>query len=238
MTRYIMRLDDACPKMDFLKWDRMEDLLDKYHIQPLVGVIPNCLDPDMDKYESKETAFLERVKRWGEKGWELALHGYTHVFETNEGGINPVHRRSEFAGHKLEIQQEKIRNGMDQLKQWKINPKVFIAPAHTFDENTLKAVKEIAGISIISDTVAIDSYYKYDMTFVPQQTGRARKLPFKLVTFCYHPNIMDEVMFNELEAFLESHNKEFVEFPIEETKRKLSLIDIALRKIYFLKKRD
>ena len=236
MTKYIMRLDDACPKMDFEKWDRMEGLLDKYNIRPVVGVIPNCQDPDMEKYHPDEDGFLERKDRWQKKGWELALHGYTHVFETNEGGINPVHQRSEFAGHSLEVQQEKIKKGMEKFKEWDISPKVFIAPAHTFDENTIKAVKEEAGISIFSDTVAVDSYNKYGVTFVPQQTGRARKLPFKKVTFCYHPNIMDEGQFEQLEEFFRVHQGEFIDFPTEESGRQLNLVDKFFSKLYFMRK--
>lgn len=47
---------------------------------------------------------------WKEKGWTPELHGYTHVFETNDGGINPVNRRSAFAGVSLE--REKKENGI------------------------------------------------------------------------------------------------------------------------------
>ena len=64
MAKYIMRLDDACQKMNLENWDRMERLLTKYDIKPLVGVIPNCKDPDMDKYDWDEPGFLERKERW------------------------------------------------------------------------------------------------------------------------------------------------------------------------------
>ena len=237
MTKYIMRLDDACPKMDFSKWDRIENILLNNKIKPLVGVIPNCQDPDMDKYAADESGFLERKNRWQRQGWELALHGYSHVFETMSGGINPVHQRSEFAGHPLLTQKEKIKKGMEQFAKWEISPRVFIAPAHTFDENTLVAVKECAGIDIISDTVARDVYAKYGMTFVPQQTGRARKLPFKVVTFCYHPNTMSDEDFMYLETFLKEHSNEFIDFPVEKSSRKQSVVDKFLSKLYFAKRK-
>lgn len=231
-----MRLDDACQKMDLEKWDRMESLLTKYNIRPVVGVIPNCKDPDMDKYDWDEPGFLERKNRWQKKGWELALHGYTHVFETNSGGINPVHQRSEFAGHPLEIQKEKIQKGLEQFRKWDINPKVFIAPAHTFDEVTLEAIKECSEIKFISDTVATDSYIKYGLTFVPQQTGRVRKLPFEKVTFCYHPNIMDDEAFMILEAFIKDNQSDFIDFPLEDSDRQLNIKDKFFSKLYFLRK--
>jgi len=236
MPKYIMRLDDACQKMNLENWDRMEALLTKYNIRPLVGVIPNCKDPDMDKYDWDLSGFLERKNRWQKKGWELALHGYSHVFETNSGGINPVHQRSEFAGHPFDVQREKIEKGMEQFKEWEINPRVFIAPAHTFDETTLEVVKECTDIKFISDTVAVDAYSKYGLTFVPQQTGRARKLPFKLVTFCYHPNIMDDEAFMYLEGFISEHQKDFIDFPLEKSDRSLSVLDKFFSKLYFLRK--
>ena len=138
MTRYIMRLDDACPKRDIAKWDRMETLLDKYGVKPLVGVIPDCKDPDMDYFTEDADFWTTRIASWQEKGWQLALHGYNHIFKTNCGGINPVNHRSEFAGLPYEEQKRMIADGVAILRSHGINPKVFFAPAHTFDENTIK----------------------------------------------------------------------------------------------------
>ena len=133
MAKYIIRLDDACPKRDIKKWDKIECLLDKYNIRPLVGIIPNCKDPDMEKYSEDSNFWIGRVKSWKEKNWTLALHGYEHVFVTEDAGINPVNKKSEFAGLSLEEQREKIRNGIEVLRKYGIEPNVFFAPAHTFD---------------------------------------------------------------------------------------------------------
>ena len=46
MLKFILRLDDACPTMNKSKWDRMEKLLDKYSIKPIVGIIPDNKDPE------------------------------------------------------------------------------------------------------------------------------------------------------------------------------------------------
>lgn len=231
MTRYLMRLDDACPKRDVIKWDRMEKLLDKYGVKPLVGIIPDCMDPYMSSYREDPDFWNVRVKEWQAKGWEMALHGFNHVFNTECGGINPVNKCSEFAGLPLERQKKMIAEGVALLRAHGINPKVFFAPAHTFDENTIKALQEESDIRIISDTPANKPYSRFGMTFVPQQSGRVRKLPFDIVTFCYHPNTMSENMFAQLEEFLKIYK--FDVFPMEQSERKLSLLDKLLMKVYY-----
>lgn len=236
MSKYILRLDDAAERMDIAKWNRVEILLDKYNIKPLVGVIPNCQDPMMKEYPI-DSSFWNKVNEWKNKGWIIALHGYNHVYCTNKGGINPVNNRSEFAGVPLEQQKEKVREGVKIFCKNGHNPQVFFAPSHTFDENTIKALKEESNIRIISDTVANKSYQQYGMTFVPQQSGQVRKLPFHLVTFCYHPNIMTEQDFFLLERFLTQNNKKFVNFPIEQSSRKMSVYDRILKKMYFARRR-
>lgn len=76
-----------------------------------------------------------------------------------------------------------IQHGVDVLKGHDIKPKVFFAPSHIFDENTLVALKEESDIRIISDTIANDVYFENDFYFIPKQSGRVRKLPFKVCTF-------------------------------------------------------
>lgn len=107
---YFIRLDDACEKRDIGKWNRMEELLDKYNIKPIVGIIPCCQDPDMEKY-AVDNEFWSRAKIWQKKGWHIAMHGFNHVFCSNSGGLNPVNYYSEFAGISIEEQRKKIRGG-------------------------------------------------------------------------------------------------------------------------------
>lgn len=230
---YLLRLDDASEYMDVNKWLKMEVLLDKYEIKPIYGIIPNNKDLELLKY-NKVDGFWNLMKKWENKGWTPALHGYNHVFETNEGGINPVNKKSEFAGVSLNRQKEKIRDGYEILKSNKIVPKIFFAPAHTFDTNTLNALKEESKIRIISDTIANDIYYKDEFYFIPQQSGYCRKLPFKMVTFCYHPNVMNDMDFFMLEKFIRDNKYQFIDFnKIILKKRRRVIIDEVLEKIYF-----
>lgn len=236
MSRFIMRLDDACEKRDIAKWDRMETLLDKYSVKPLVGVIPHCEDFAMEKY-LVDSEFWTRVLVWKNKGWSIALHGYNHVYTSACGGINPVNRRSEFAGESLLLQKEKIVNGVSIMRQHGIDPQVFFAPSHTFDKNTIVALMECSNIRVISDTIANKPYTRYGMTFVPQQSGCVRKLPFHTITFCYHPNMMDEEDFALLDTFLANNATRFVSFPMGSVYRKRSAFDKLLELLYMRRHR-
>lgn len=236
MSRYIIRLDDASEKMDIEKWKQMESLLDKYNVKPLVGVIPHCEDDAMQVYPFDHT-FWERVKQWEEKGWKIAMHGYNHVYCTTSGGINPINKRSEFAGLSLEEQKEKIKKGIKIFQTHGFAPKVFFAPSHTFDDNTVVALKECSDIRIISDTIANKPYFDKGITFVPQQSGKVRKLPFSLVTFCYHPNTMCENDYIELEKFLHKNHNKFINFPMEQVKRERKLKDKILKFLYFARRK-
>lgn len=235
MSKYIIRLDDACEKRDIARWDRIEQLLDRYEIKPLVGVIPSCKDEAMDGFDA-DTDFWSRVHSWQDKGWVIAMHGYDHVYKTSSGGINPVNSRSEFAGQSLEVQEEKIEKGVSIFKDHDIEPKVFFAPSHTFDNKTIDAIKNKSKIKIISDTVANKPYCYNGITFVPQQSGRVRALPFDTVTFCYHPNIMSDEAFIELELFIKKHKDKFISFPLTETNRKKSFFDKILHALYFARR--
>jgi len=236
MSKYILRLDDACEKWDKEKWIRMEMLLDQYGIKPLVGIIPHCEDQEMEEY-GLDHEFWNRVKNWRDKGWTLAMHGYNHVYSTNCGGINPVNNRSEFAGLSLEEQRTKIRAGVEIFQAHGMEPQIFFAPSHTFDENTLEALRQESNIRIISDTIAWDAYRQGEFIFVPQQSGKVRKLPLGTVTFCYHPNMMNDEDFEEVEEFFQKHKVRFANFSTEGIHRKFGMLDYILRKGYFLRRK-
>ncbi len=240
-TYYLIRLDDACPTMDAKKWSRMEAILDQYGIQPMVGIIPHNEDPEQ-KIDLENANFWENVKEWEKKGWSLAMHGYNHCYSSDGGlnGLNPVWSRSEFAGMTLEAQREKIRSGVAIMRKNGINPKFFFAPSHTFDENTLIALKEESDIRTISDTIARKPYLERDFVFIPQQSGHPVRLPLGgYLTICYHPNTMTDQDFEHLDNFLKNNLPlclSFNQLLLSKVKGK-GLVDIILSAIYFLRRR-
>ena len=237
MGKYIIRLDDAAENWNKKNWTRMHDLLEKYGVNPIIAIIPHNQDPKLLQFPVDEE-FWDTLHKWVNNGWTPALHGYNHIIESPCGGINPANKRSEFAGIPLEVQKEKISTGFSILKKQGFHPNIFVAPAHTFDENTLLALKECTDIRIISDTVATDVYQNDGFTYIPQQSGQVRKLPFNVVTFCYHPNTMEDDGFEKLEQFILQYSDSFIEFSeIKLKRRNKNLIDKTLQKLYFIRRR-
>lgn len=236
-TTYLIRLDDACPFMDRAKWRRIEDILDKHGVKPLLGIIPDNAD-DYTMIDTKDDSFGAKVQSWVDKGWTMALHGYDHCYIAEGGmdGLNPMWKRSEFAGVPLEKEREKIRKGVAILREYGINPKYFFAPSHTFDENTLIALREESDIRFISDTIALKPYMYKDFLFVPQIMGSVRDIPFPCVhTFCYHPNTMCDGDFEKLDAFLTKNKAKFTTFDdvISRTWGRKTMIDKLLSSLFF-----
>lgn len=212
--QYLIRLDDACPTMDRVKWVRIEEILDRYGIKPMVGVIPHNEDPKQ-QIDSVDVNFWDIVHQWENKGWAIALHGYNHCYRSDGGfnGLNPMWSRSEFAGLPLEEQREKIKRGVAIMREHGINPKFFFAPSHTFDENTLIALREESDIRIISDTIATKPYRYKDYVIIPQFGGQCRKMKLSgLFTFCLHPTTMEDEAFEKTAIFLKSNKGRFTSF--------------------------
>lgn len=214
MRQYLIRLDDACPTMDATKWQRIEGILDTYGVRPMVGVIPANNDPKQ-QIDVADGEFWNKVKTWEKNGWTIALHGYDHCFISEGGmsGLNPLWARSEFAGVPLQLQKDKIRSGVAEFRAHGIDPKYFFAPAHTYDENTLIALRDESNIRIISDTIANKPYRKGDFVFIPQLGGHCTEMRLPGIwTFCLHPSAMSEEDFVETESFLKSHIENMIGF--------------------------
>lgn len=237
MNKYLIRLDDACPTMDAKKWQRIEDMLGLYGVKPMVGVIPANKD-HKQQIDEVDNEFWHKVKKWEENGWAIALHGYDHCFISDAGmsGLNPLWVRSEFAGISLEIQKEKIRKGVAVFRANGLEPKYFFAPAHTYDEKTLQALREESNIRIISDTIATKPYRMGDFVFIPQLGGHCAEMKMSGIwTFCLHPSAMMEEHFEATEKFLKAHKNEMLSFDELDTTnlRGKNLISHLLSWVYF-----
>lgn len=235
MQQYLIRLDDASDHLNLENWLRIETILTQHGVKPIFGIIPDNQDPELTSKFPVCEKFWNLAKKWISMGWVPALHGCSHELHDSSGGLNPINNYSEFVGLSYEVQAAKIRRGVEILQQHGINADIFFAPAHSFDENTLSALRENSDIRIISDMIANNIFKHDDFYFIPQQSGMVRLLPFRCVTFCLHPNNMNDDMFSRLERFLENHYDRFSGFDKSVLlDRPLSLFDKAIRESYFL----
>ena len=206
---------------------KIREICERVGVKATFAVVPAFLD----------SARCDSLRKWQQEGYGIALHGYDHVCVTNQGGINPVHQRSEFAGLDYEAQAKKISDGYQELKRHRIETDFFFAPSHTYDKNTLRAIIDNTPIRKISDTIATKPYkMKNGVIVVPCQMGRCREMLIPgYWTACYHPNMMDDRQFEMLDAFLKKHNKDCISFkdiPLSNISSK-TILDRILSFCYF-----
>lgn len=206
-TRYIFRMDDACPWMLHEKWQTLEDLFDRYGVKPVVAVVPDCQDPGL-REGVEDAGFWKKAQAWQAKGWDIALHGYDHVYRGKNRGLVPLNARTEFAGQSEAVQRQKIRDGWRLLNERGLKPTVWIAPAHTFDKTTLKCLLEETSIRVVSDGLSSRPFHRYGFTWIPQQTWGPHTCPAGVWTICLHPNTMSADMPDRIERFLKQHSHE------------------------------
>jgi predicted deacetylase len=228
MTKYIIRLDDACPTMDKERWSRCEEILNEYDIKPVVAVIPSNIDTNL-KINTADENFWEKVNGWQLKGWQIALHGFDHSYISNCSGILSINKTSEFAGVDINIQRKKIRAGLDIFLSKGITSNIWIAPSHTFDENTLDVLLAESKIRIISDSFAYYPYSKNGFLWIPQQLWKPKNKIFGVWTICLHPNMMTDSEFLHLDHFCKENKKKFINdidcLAAKYRRRKLSILD-------------
>jgi len=235
MPKYIIRLDDACPTMDHKMWGAYLQLLDQYNVKPVIAVIPDNKNPKLDVDAPNPNFWLE-VKQWRAKGYCIAMHGYDHVYISKDGGLLKINNRSEFAGVPYEEQKIKLEKAQAIFEHNGIKPDVFVAPAHTFDRNTLRALKAVTSVKTISDGYAVNAYTSMGFNWIPQQLWRPKKRAFGVWTICYHPNTSNEKEMTTLKNFLDEHSK-LVVTPADLRFRKQGIEDHGYRSYFHLKKK-
>lgn len=195
-ARYLIRFDDICPTSNWSIWGQVEKALHRYGIKPILAVVPDNKDPKL-QVEPSRPDFWEWLREKQSLGWTIALHGYQHVYETRDAGLLGVNRRSEFAGLPVETQRMKIEKGLEIFHQHGVHPQAFVTSAHSFDRNTLYALRDV-GIHAISDGFFLGPKRWMEMIWVPQQMWQFRRMPIGIWTICYHHNRFNQ---QEMEQF-------------------------------------
>tara|TARA_B100000029_G_C17386631_1_gene891828 strand:+ start:262 stop:1017 length:756 start_codon:yes stop_codon:yes gene_type:complete len=211
-TGILIRIDDIAENMNWDLMEKCEVLFDKYNIKPILGVIPNNQDQELMNYPKKAN-FWDKVRQWKSKGWEISMHGYAHLYDqkTNKKDYFGYGGKSEFFGHKFEVQKNKIEKGLKKFADENIKIRSFYAPNHTYDFNTFRALKECK-INNIIDGYGLMPYSSKGLSFFPQLFYKVLMLPFGIQCTQIHLNYWKENEFNNFENFIKKNYKKVISF--------------------------
>lgn len=210
MVQYFIRLDDLCPTSNLKKWMPFFTLCDQYNIKPIIAVVPENKDVKLIGNRIVEPAFWQIVRNLQQKGYIIGMHGYQHLYETSNSGLLKANNRSEFAGLPYDVQEEKITTAREIFFREGVKPAVFVAPAHTFDKNTLLAIKNATEINIISDGLLSYPYEHLGFKWIPVQLSEPIPKKHGTWTLNFHPETCKEEVFSGLIDFVSLHKKDFV----------------------------
>ena len=184
----------------------------------MLGVIPDNHDPDLLIDEPRKD-FGEYIRNLQNEGYKIAMHGYQHVFDVNANGIvtrKCAYNHSEFAGHPYNVQYQKIREGKAILESHGIHTDVFFAPAHAYDDNTLRALAA-NGFKYISDGKSNKPYVRHGIICVPARSSGIDKMRFGI----YHTAVIHahewvfeekEIAWNQLVSLFKDSNNDIIPF--------------------------
>lgn len=210
-----IRLDDITPDMDMERYGRVEKILDDNGIAPLIGVVPYNADPNLSRsrVSLNEERFIGFLKGRMDKGWKIALHGYNHLYSTNRKGIFPLNDFSEYAGVSLERQEEMLTEGLARLDELGVKTDIFMTPAHTYDRNTLKAMKS-AGINYVTDGFGSRPYIRDGLVFYPISKRRSDCISDKegYTTLVLHTNTMLDEDIDAFEKMITENRDKFIDY--------------------------
>lgn len=217
MTTYMFRIDDIQPWMNWQNFEKIMDIFSKEKVKVLLGVTPDwkLLGFQGTNFiiSKKENYFFKKIKEYQLQGHSIAIHGLEHTILTKNKGKYGLNNYSEFAGLPFVVQLKKIKKGKKILLKQQLQTNWFFAPAHAFDNNTLKAIKRTK-IKYVSDGLFLFPEKKGDITLFPQISGQPRKQPIGYATIALHTNNLTTKEFNKLKLFLKE-NKENIISPIE-----------------------
>ncbi|MHA3793423.1 DUF2334 domain-containing protein [Sphingomonas sp. YL-JM2C] len=210
-ARYLFRLDDICPTMDWARFNAVADIFMRFEVQPLLGVIPDNKDASL-KRDPADPRFWDKMRHFhSARGWTISQHGYQHQYVTQDAGILGINKNSEFAGLPRDIQFEKIAKGKIILTKEGLATDIFMPPSHSFDQNTIDALMD-SEFRFVTDGYSILPYERKGIKFIPCQISRLIPIPIGLVTFCLHTNTIEADFPEKLNHFLTNNRNRTINF--------------------------
>jgi predicted deacetylase len=209
-AQYLLRIDDLCPTSSPEGWSQCTRLIKEFALRPILAIVPDNRDLELECSEP-DPGFWDRMSALEAAGAAVALHGYQHVCTSIGPSLLGLHRSSEFAGVDIETQRSWTRTGLRILKGHGLTPRLWVAPRHGFDRNTLRVLRE-EGLPYLCDGFQRAPYVRGGVTWIPQQLWAPRERTSGLWTICLHPNTAKESDFAILRAFLQLHADQFTCF--------------------------
>ena len=233
-AKYILRFDDICSTMNWEIWNKIEDILIKNDIKPVLAVVPNNIDPSLN-VDNECIDFWDRVQYWENLGWTIGIHGYKHELIDQGYGLIPISKKSEFVGLSYEKQLEKLKSSLEIFKKNSIKTYLWIAPAHSFDKNTIKALKELNVLDISDGLHLFPFKDRFNFFWIPQQLWKFRKMFFGVWTICYHHNHWSQYDINKFESDISKFKSMITgvdEIKKQYNHREESILDIVSSKLF------
>ena len=212
-TGILIRFDDIAENMNWNLMEKCEELFKKYNIKPLLGVIPNNQDKDL-LANQKNKEFWKKVREWKKMGWEIAMHGYSHVYDSTAHKKKDYFKYgggSEFYGHSFEEQKNRLQKGLKKFEDESIKIRAFFAPNHIYDENTFLALKTL-GIKQVIDGYGLFPYEENGIIFTPQLFYENIFIPFGFQSTQIHLNTWTDQDFTKFENLIEKKRKKIITY--------------------------
>ncbi len=209
-AQYLMRLDDFCPTMLQNPRERFLSILARHGVLPILAVVPDNQDPDLNQ-QVPDPEFWDRMRSLQAAGATIAMHGYRHLCTSRGTSLLRLHKETEFAGVDPSTQQQWIRSGLAILRAQGLQPRLFVAPRHGFDRNTLSALAA-EGLNALSDGFARRPFTQQKILWIPQQLWEPVAQKTGLWTICLHTNTASAGLEAKLERFLEAHAAHLTSF--------------------------
>jgi peptidoglycan/xylan/chitin deacetylase (PgdA/CDA1 family) len=217
-AQYLLRFDDLCPTVSSAHWQRFLPMLVEFGVRPILAVVPHNHDRDLER-AAPAPDFWQHMRTMEASGAAIALHGYRHLCRSKGKSLVPLHTHTEFAGVSADTQRQWSASGLEILRAEGLNPRLWVAPRHGFDRNTLSALRN-EGISLLSDGFARVPFTRGGLTWIPQQLWAPVEKSSGLWTICVHPNTVGDSLVDQLRLFLHRHAAQFtsVDRVVEELK--------------------
>ncbi|MGA2850550.1 MAG: DUF2334 domain-containing protein [Terracidiphilus sp.] len=206
-AQYLLRFDDLCPTMAWERFRRFLPVIEEFGIQPILAVVPENCDPELE-VAAPTAEFWSRMREMQAAGATIGLHGYRHVCDSTGRGLVPLHGISEFAGVPEETQQQWIRAGLVILRGHGLDPRIWVAPRHGFDEGTLLALRN-EGIRAISDGFTRVPFTRGGLTWIPQQLWAPIEKRRGMWTICVHSNTAPDDLVEQIDWFISQQAGQF-----------------------------